>query len=374
MTLRVGLLFEYGTLNGGELSLLAVLDALADASLSPVAVCPQTGPLLEELQKRGLNCRFWPEGFSASGVPASEAGRWLQRLVGEFELTLLHANSLSMGRRLGGLTENLSCPSTAHLRDIIQLSRAGVDRLNRHQALVAVSEATREAHIAQGIDARRIHTIYNGVDSQLFRPRPKQGRLKRELGLPQDAILAATIGQICLRKGQETLARAAVQLRESVPNLHFVIAGERYSVKPESLEFEAAIPKIFDAAGMRERLHLVGFRADVAALLNECDLLIHPARQEPLGRVLLEAAASGVPIIATDVGGTGEILTHGQSGWLVRPSDAEDLANAILRVIHDPSLGQSLAREARRNVLEKFTARRSAERLLALWEKVSGTK
>jgi glycosyltransferase involved in cell wall biosynthesis len=369
--LRVGLLFEYGTLNGGEMSLLAVLDALSDRSMIPVAVCPNEGPLLAELQQRGVQCRCWPSGTLRSRPAEPNGAHWLQCLIDEFGLTLLHANSLSMGRWLGGLAGNLSCPTSAHLRDIIGLSRAGIDRLNRHQILVAVSEATRQAHLAQGILPTRICTVHNGIDPLVFHPRPRQGNLQRELGLDDEALLAGTIGQICLRKGQNILARAAVLLRESVPNLHFVIVGERYSTKPESLEFEASLSRIFTEAGMGERLHLVGFRRQIPALLNDLDLLIHPANQEPLGRVLIEAAATGLPIIATDVGGTREILTHGQSGWLVPPADPEKLAQAILMVIQNPNLRRSLGAAARQAILEKFTAEQAAERLLAVWRATS---
>ena len=197
-------------------------------------------------------------------------------------------NSLAMGRLLGALGDDVGVSRIAHLRDIIRLSQAAVDDLNRNDRLIAVSHATREFHVAQRLNAGQTTVIYNGVDCTTFQPRESTGALKRELGLPDDAFLILTVGQIGLRKGQDVLAEAAVNLDavEQQPagrDLHYVVVGERNSAKPESVEFERNLTKRFEAAGMTDRLHLLGYRSDVARLMNEADLLAHPAHQEPAG-------------------------------------------------------------------------------------------
>jgi len=161
-----------------------------------------------------------------------------------------------------------------------------------------------------------LQVIYNGVNTDLFRPAPATGILKQELGLSDSAVLVANIGQICLRKGQILLAQAAVSLAQELPEVRYLFIGQRHSQKAESVEYENTIRRTFRDAGIEDRLFCLGFRHDVPAILNEVDLVVHTAHQEPLGRVLLEAASCGRPIIATEVGGTAEILTDRASALL----------------------------------------------------------
>ena len=99
---------------------------------------------------------------------------------------LLHANSLAMGRLSGPVAAELGLPSVSHLRDIIRLSSQAVADLNCHARLLAVSQATRDFHVAAGLAAEKLHVVYNGVDLEEFRPRSPTGYLHRELGLPPE--------------------------------------------------------------------------------------------------------------------------------------------------------------------------------------------
>ena len=198
--------------------MLATLDGLRAAGFAPVVMAPPDGPLADELARRGVEllpfccradrgdrvCRWagcarnWP---TCSAVAARRC---------------LHANSLAMGRLSGPVAAELQLPSIAHLRDIVRLSAQAVADLNCHRRLLAVSEATRAFHVAGGLAAEKTHVLYNGVDLDEFRPRPPTGYLHRELGLPPDAQLIGTIGQIGLRKGQDVLLRAAAHDRRPV--------------------------------------------------------------------------------------------------------------------------------------------------------------
>jgi glycosyltransferase involved in cell wall biosynthesis len=365
---NIGLLFEYTSLNGGERSMLAVLDRLIPQGLRVTAFAPPHGPLIELLNERRIAHipMIWRTGEGSRRSP-EVLGRELARRVDERSLDLLHANSLAMGRILGAAAPYVPCPTTAHLRDILRLSRAAVADLNRHMRLFAVSRATKAFHVAQGVDPDRIVTLYNGIDPDEFAPRTKTGSLHRELGLPAEALLAGTIGQICLRKGHNHLAQAAVLLRDRFPHLHYLVVGLRHSAQPETVQFDERITATFVAAGMADRLHRLGFRSDIPPILNELDLLVHPALQEPLGRVLLEAAGAGTPIVATNVGGTGEILEHNRSAWLVSPGSAESLAEGITRLLDDEPLRQRCSQTARETVRERFAITTTAQRQLEAW-------
>ena len=126
----------------------------------------------------------------------------------------------------------------------------------------------------------------------------------------------------------------------------------------------------FKRVGLGDRLHCVGYRDDVERLLNEADLLVHPAKQEPLGRVLLEAGAAGLPIVATAVGGTEEIVSDGVSARLVTPGDAERLAEAIVELAGDEVKRRRFAAAARKRIVRKFDAETAAAGLCEVWRQL----
>jgi glycosyltransferase involved in cell wall biosynthesis len=370
---RVAIVCEYATLNGGENSMLAAVSALKPSEFECTFFAPMHGRLAAELKFRRL--RHVPlDLHDATGnrLPHNEARHRLLEAIRSAKPDLVHANSLSMGRLTGSIAEAIDIPCTAHLRDILRLSQAAIDDLNRNRLLIAVSHATRDFHVAARLDASRTRVIYNGVDGELFRPRQPSGWLRAELKLPPSAFLVATIGQIGLRKGQDILARAAASLMGQLPDAHYVLIGERNSRKHESIEFEKSVLERFQAAGMSQRLHRLGYRDDMPKLLPEIDLLVHSARQEPLGRVLLEAAASGVPIVATDVGGTREILTDGASARLVPADDVMQLANAIVELHDDHAKRQAFAEGARSDVSVRFTIARAVHGMTNAWHDALG--
>jgi glycosyltransferase involved in cell wall biosynthesis len=369
---RIAIIFEFGTLNGGEYSMLAAIKHMPAHDIEIVALAPKAGRLSQLLAERGI--RHVPLSLrdeTDTRLPREVVAERLKETISTADPHVVHANSLSMGRLTGAIAEELGRPCIAHLRDILKLSRAAINDLNRNHALLAVSEATRTFHIAQGLDADRTRVLYNGVDCDQFQPRDATGRLKRELGLDEQAFLVGTIGQIGLRKAQDVLAEAAVLVGPHQPNVHFLLIGERNSAKAESIAFEQNIARRFQEAGLSDRLHPLGYRDDMPSLLNELDLLVHPAKQEPLGRVLLEAAASGLPIVATNVGGTPEILEDGVSARLVPPGNSDALADAMRELSADASQRIRLADEARHTIRERFGIDQAAQRLCAVWHKIA---
>ena len=370
---RLALLFEYATLSGGERSILATLDDVRGAGFDVTAIGPPTGPLAEELSDRGVDIlplvTVDADGNRLSQTRIrEELGRVLKRLCPD----LVHANSLSMGRLAGPVAADAGLASISHIRDIVRLSRRAAEDLNCHRRLLAVSRATRDFHVAAGLSAQKTRVLHNGVDLARFRPRPATGYLHREIGIPGEARLLGTIGQIGLRKGQDVLLEAANRLAGVLPDVHYLVVGERWSQKQESRQFEAGLHQAATGS-LRGRLHLLGYRDDVDRLLNELTLLIHPARQEPLGRVLLEAAASGVAVVASEVGGTAEIFAPSlRAARLVQPDSGETLAAAIKELLGDSAARLSMAAAARRRAEEAFGTTRAAAGLIDQYREVLG--
>jgi len=205
------------------------------------------------------------------------------------------------------------------------------------------------------------------VDASRFVHNAADPSLRDELQLPSDAYLVATIGQICLRKAQDMFAKAAALVGPRVPKAHFLLIGERYSEKTESALYDEGLNFEFAMAGLKHRFHRLGYRSDIERLLPQLDLVVHCARQEPFGRVLLEAAAAGAPIITTRVGGTEEMLVDGESAVLVSPDEPQQLADEIVRLSNDITGCQQLGAAARAQVVSRFSLEQSARGLAEVW-------
>ncbi len=372
--MHVTFLCEFGSLNGGEQSLLAVLPVLQSVGLRLTAIAPPQGPLGEAFRGLGVELIPWfdPERENFAAFSLAEKRERLAGLLAKHRCNLLHANSLSMGRLSGPVLAELGIPGISHIRDIVRLSRQAVCDLNRHARLLAVSEATRAYHLAQGVDADKCRTLYNGVDLAKFAPKPPNGFLHRELGIPPARPLLGTIGQIGPRKGQDVLLEAlgpivAPSTTESLEP-HLLIIGSRFSEKEESLEFERRLKEKAAEPPFCGRVHFLGVRSDIPELLAELTLLVHPARQEPLGRVLLEASACGCPILASDVGGTAEILPNRE--MLFPPNDPGALREKLSAILQNTPLRKTWANASRKKAEHLFSVEQSAQKLIGVYSEL----
>ncbi len=281
---RVLLICEYPTLNGGEQSLLALLPVLqSTADFNFRAIAPPSGPLAEAFAAQRVEVLPLPTGTDGQQRSQAALREQIRCAIEQAKPDLMHANSLAMGRLAGPVAAALGLPSIAHLRDIIGLSGQAVADLNQNTRLLAVSAATRAHHIAQGIDADKTFVAYNGVDMARFRPRPASGWLHRELEIPPDAMLIGVIGQLVLRKGHDVLAEAALSLADAYPQAHYVIVGERYLHERRSPRTRRPCAPAILARCVVGPRPLPRRRRDIPEIMAELTLLVHPARQEPLG-------------------------------------------------------------------------------------------
>ena len=365
---RVLILCEYGSLNGGERSLLSVLDGLCESGFELLIAGPVTGALADATAAaQGVS--YVPiqlHDHRGRRLELSICRQRLHTVISASEAELVHANSLSTSRLAGPVTADLGLASVGHLRDIINVSAAVIADLNRHTRLLAVSQATRRHYADAGLEAAKTHVCYNGVDLQWFQPRQSDGSLHAELGLPARCPLVGAVGQIGMRKGLHQLAEAARMVVSAVPDVHFAVVGGRYSQKDEALEYERQLMRYTSTPPLEGRFHFLGVRDDVHHLLNEFTILAHAARQEPLGRVLLEAAACATPVVATNVGGTCEIFPpETSSALVVPPDDAQKMAEAMITLLGDTELRQGIGAAARQRIVQAFDARQSAAALAA---------
>ena len=375
---------EYGTLNGGENSLLSTLPHLQELGWD----CVVSGPANSDLAHRVKTsaCRFFDLKISAEigRRPLENIRQDLLGLIKKVQPHLVHGNSLSVSRILGALAPDTwdqrtpdSIPATpliGHIRDMMKISKKAARNLNKLACLVTVSRATADWYEKLGVAGAGIRVIHNGVDLDQFRPRSATGFLHAEFGIPTDKPIILTVGQIGMRKGLDIAARALAEIAARQIDFDWVVVGERHSSKDEAVDYEQQLLECVDSSSLHGRVHFLGRRNDMEKLMNEATLLLHAARQEPLGRVLLEAAASGLAVVASSVGGTAEIFDDEQAACLFPINDHRQLVRCLQSLLLDRSMRDKLAARSRQIVESRFDAKRSASDIDHLYREILASR
>lgn len=366
---------EYGSLNGGERSLLAVIPYLQRQGWTFVAALPCPSPLADALRSLGVLVQPFDFLRGAKRKSLDVLRSELAQVFKQLKPDLIHCNSLSASRICGPVCRSLGVPSLGYLRDIIKLNRTVIEDLNSLDLLIAVSSATRKFHIDQGLDAERVSVIYNGVDGEVFQPRHPGDELRKSLNLHSDTPLVLFVGQIGLRKGLDIWLTTAELILKDFPQTCFLIVGTRHSKKQESVDYEKQLLRRSETGTLSGRVFWLGNRPDVAAVMPQCNVLLHCARQEPLGRVLLEALASGLPIVATNVGGTEEILCdEAFSPFLVEKDNAQQASEAVSSILESEQLAKMLGEIGCKIANAKFSLTACGQALADSYAKLAETR
>jgi len=232
------------------------------------------------------------------------------------------------------------------------LNRLMVQMLRlRADAVIAVSEGLYRELTQQGIPSGRCHLIPNGVDVSTFDAIPPPPLSPN--GSPR---IVGTVGRLIEQKGVDVFIDAAALVVTHAPDVEFWIAGDG--------PLRETCRRRIAAHGMNGRMSLLGERADIPLVLRALDLFVLPSVGEGISNAILEAMATGLPVVATRVGGNGELVSDGLTGRLIEPRSTAALAQAIRQYLDDPVLGKMHGRAARDRAERDF----SLERMLAGYE------
>jgi glycosyltransferase involved in cell wall biosynthesis/ribosomal protein S18 acetylase RimI-like enzyme len=222
-------------------------------------------------------------------------------------------------------------------------------------------EDLRWARRIRLVPAGRGELLGNGTDLERFDPGlvgpDRVAELRRELGIPHDALVVGTVGRLVVEKGYRELFAAARTVRRAHPMVRFLAVGA------PDLEKADAITEA-ELAGAAGDVAVTGWRDDVRDLLAVMDVFVLASWREGMPRSAIEAAAMGRPLVLTDIRGCREVARHEREALLVPPRDPDALAGAIVRLAADPALRQRLAVAARDRARERFSEGRVAERVV----------
>jgi glycosyltransferase involved in cell wall biosynthesis len=225
---------------------------------------------------------------------------------------------------------------------------------------VAVCHAVRDQMLEQKeLPPNKIQVIYNGVESSRFIEQVNAKPLRHQLGVTDQVPLVGMIANLNFEiKGHYYFLEAARIVLNRVPDAHFVLAGDG--------PLRGKYDKMARDLGLADKVHFLGFRKDVPALLAELTISVLSSTSEGFSNVLLESMAAGNPIVATRVGGNSEIVADGITGLLIPPADPNALAEAIIKLLKTPQLASHMGSVGKIRVKEQF----SVERMLESYEQL----
>jgi glycosyltransferase involved in cell wall biosynthesis len=361
---------------GAEVYLMQLLDAARDRGITPRVFCAdrrEVDAWVEELRRLGHSVqRYRPtKEFNPLGVLIARRCLRGFRLV-HFNKT--HPRNClpaiiaarTCGVRAVIATEHLVLRPDSHFqfgRQIITLLVRSVNRLL--DITIAVSSFSRGMLMENyGIPSSKIVAIRNGVDVSRFDQHFDREAIRTELGLRPSDRIVALVGRFAPRKGHNHALSALAKAKGQFHDLRMVLAGDG--------ELDADIRDQADRLGVLNSVVFAGFRRDIPALLAASDLLLLPSEDESLPLVILEAMASRLPVVATDVGGISEAVEHGRTGLLVRPADVDGLAEALIQILGDRGRARAMGVAGREKVEREFRAEARASAVFKLYEQVLG--
>jgi glycosyltransferase involved in cell wall biosynthesis len=229
-------------------------------------------------------------------------------------------------------------------------------------AFVAVSPETAAfARKRREVDERRLLVISNGIELGRFYPAPAaRDQVRGELGIPGDAWVFGTVGRIATEKNHALLVRAMAPLLG--PGTRLIIAGDG--------PLRSAVSELVTTLGITAFVHLLGARRDVPDVLNALDAFVMSSDTEGLPLVVLEAMATGLPVLSTAVGGIPTVLDHGQTGFLVPAGDEAALRARAADLRGDPAASRACGALARSAAVTRFSAERMQREYLELYARV----
>ncbi len=354
------------TTGGSQKALLRLLRGIDRDRFSPTVVCLRDGdtPIAHDIQSQDIPVL----DLGITGFLNPFGLRRLASFLDDVRPVIVHSwlyHAVMVSRLFGRIAP---VPILISARRNINLGSPLRERLNRltlgiDDRIIAVSEAARRVEIERGgADPRRVVTIVNGVEtghSGEMDPTVRN-RIREELGIPGSAPVVGTIGRLHQEKGLDVFLEATAQILSALPDVRFVIVGsgrDRTALESHAKEL-----------GVASKIAFVGERADVKDLLTAMDLFSLSSPEEGMPNVVLEAMAAGLPVVATGVGGTPEVVINGVTGLLVPPGEPGRLAAAVSDILSRRDRMLMMGREGLARVRKDFRIDTMVARTVEVYE------
>lgn len=361
---------------GGEVELIGRMRALEAAGFRVGLACPQESPYLTTRRPEGItvygidiagtitNWSGRPQ-FSRVAVDYPVLTRALRRLCKETDACMVHAVG-SRSAKASLLAMMLGrIPLTWSAGNLYTPTMLDRLLLRYSAAVFCPSEAIRQQYRGMVTDFSRMHFLPNTVDLDIFTS-ADPAAFRRELGLGEEDILVGVVGRISPPKGQLEFTESILPLMQEFPHLHAVIVG---SSEEQDAWYLANLLQVVENSEVRSRVHLPGQRKDIPSIMKALDVFVLPSHGEGFGIVLVEAMASGKPVVANRVGAVPEIVLDGISGILIDDGDKIGMTRAIRELCLNPVKRETMGGAGRARAVELYDRRKVHPRFV---EVISG--
>ena len=292
----------------------------------------------------------------------------LSRLIKQVRPDVIHAHD-PHGVAMAALALSMSTqpakpPLIASRRVDFRMKGNTLSRWKYRQVdcFICASDAIRQLLLSDGVEPSRAITVHEGIDLERVEAAPP-AKLHEEFWLPHHAPVVGNVAALVPHKGQRHLIEAAILVLRQVPDARFVIAGEG--------ELRESLERLIKENRLEKHVILAGFRPDVLSLHKAFDIFVMSSVTEGLGTSLLDAMASGKPIVATTAGGIPEVVVDGETGFLVAPRDHRAMADALVRLLKDAELRKRMGHAGLLRARRKFSADRMVHETLKVYTRVA---
>lgn len=340
-------------------------------------------PMLATTAADSLATHFEASGFETFVFPFRFFVRWrpwnyyvtgvgsLRRFLRRFDISLVHTNCEESIAPAIRAAAPLALPVVSHIRDMDRgWFRPHVrNALSKGAATIVASGTMRDYCASRGLDASKLRTVYNGVDLSCFSGQQHYRRagIRQELGIQEHEITIGFIGQLASQKGIEDLITAISDARLRELPLRLVVVGEDWA---HGGRFKRRLEDQVDRLGLGGRVAFLGQSSRVPELLTGFDLLAAPFRREAFGRVIIEAMAASVPVVAYPCRAIEELSENGRNALLAEAESPAALAAAIDRASRDHELRRRLIDNGRRRARD-FTVERHVSTMERIYDELT---
>src|SRR3954447_3085882 len=366
--------------SGAERSLLSLLEGLPP-EYEPALACP-SGALAEAGREIGVpvhtiagtdgSLRLHAVHTARALHDAGSTARAVVRLAREIKPDLVHANTIRAGLIAAAAAPQIRIPTIAHVHDRLPQGRVPTFMLKRMaravDGLFACSSYAAEPlwNVNRGTPVR---VVYNPVDGDVFDPSAFSRETARaRLGLPHTSAVLVVVAQIIPWKAQDDAIRILAELRREHPDVCLLLVGSpkftSRAARYDSTAFRTRLDELARSLGVEKEVRFLGERDDVPQVLRAADIALVPSWAEPFGMCMIEAMAMELAVLATDVGGPKEVITHGRDGLLLPPREPARWSAAASLLLGDPALRESMGSAARKRVVEEMSPANYAERVV----------
>lgn len=352
---------EAGThLYGGALQVLLLVEGLERRGIENLLVVPEGSDVEVQARGRGLPVHPLPMAGEADLLFLSR----FRNLIRSTAPDLVHLHSRRGADTLGALGARWAGVPVILTRRVDNPESSWMvgAKYRLYDRVITISEAIRTVLLDEGVEPSRVRCVPSAIDPAPFEGPCRRKAFLEEFGLGPDDRVVCMAAQFIPRKGHDLLLQAVPAILRDHPRARFLLFG-RGPLREE-------VSRKVSEAGLADVVRLPGFREDLPDLLPCMDLLVHPASMEGLGIILLQASASGLPVVATEVGGIPEAVQQGVTGLLVPPQDSEALAAAVSSILADPVRAESMGEAGRRRIRTEFSVDRMVEGNLVVYREL----